>query len=361
MVYLRRIFIIEIKAVRVYYIKTKILGGFVVDYNKELVFEVNHQQIIQALFGRHDQFKKMIERETKVLLMPTDSGLKLNGDEKRVEAVEELISNLVVLIEQKKHLSKQDLNYQIQMMRENGHKDLTKQLDEILCVTYKGKPIKPKTMGQKQYIDRMHKNDIVFGIGPAGTGKTYLAVAKAISAFKKGEVNKIIITRPAVEAGENLGFLPGDLQDKIGPYLRPINDALYDILGPEALMGFQEKGAIEIAPLAYMRGRTLDAAYVILDEAQNTTKEQMKMFLTRLGYGSRAIITGDITQVDLPRGKKSGLIDALRILEGIKGIEISHFSKVDVVRHPLVQRVIEAYEISEKNQNKHEKKHNNRR
>lgn len=331
------------------------------DYNKEMLFEDDHQQIIQALFGRHDQFKKMIEKETKVLLIPTDNGLKLKGDKKAVEAVEELVSNLTVLIEQKKHLSKQDLNYQIQMMKEYDHKDLTKRLDEVLCVTYKGKPIKPKTIGQKEYIDSMNSNDIVFGIGPAGTGKTYLAVAKAVSAFKKGEVNKIIITRPAVEAGESLGFLPGDLQDKIGPYLRPINDALYDILGPEALMGFQEKGAIEIAPLAYMRGRTLDAAYVVLDEAQNTTKEQMKMFLTRLGYGSKAIITGDITQVDLPRGKKSGLIDALKILEGIKGIKISRFSKVDVVRHPLVQRVIAAYEDSEKRQNKHDKKHHDNR
>lgn len=230
-------------------------------------------------------------------------------------------------------------------MLERENKDVVRALlDEVIVTTAQGKPIKPKTLGQKSYVDKVLNNDIVFGIGPAGTGKTYLAVALAIRAFKKGEVNRIILTRPAVEAGESLGFLPGDLQDKVDPYLRPLYDGLFEILGFETYEKLVEKGAIEIAPLAYMRGRTLDNSFVILDEAQNTTYEQMKMFLTRLGYGSKAIITGDKTQVDLPRGKSSGLRSASHILKNVKGIEFMNFTSIDVVRHPLVQRIIDAYD-----------------
>ena len=230
-------------------------------------------------------------------------------------------------------------------MLERENKDVVRALlDEVIVTTAQGKPIKPKTLGQKSYVDKVLNNDIVFGIGPAGTGKTYLAVALAIRAFKKGEVNRIRLTRPAVEAGESLGFLPGDLQDKVDPYLRPLYDGLFEILGFETYEKLVEKGAIEIAPLAYMRGRTLDNSFVILDEAQNTTYEQMKMFLTRLGYGSKAIITGDKTQVDLPRGKSSGLRSASHILKNVKGIEFMNFTSIDVVRHPLVQRIIDAYD-----------------
>lgn len=230
-------------------------------------------------------------------------------------------------------------------MLERENKDVVKALlDQVIVTTVAGKPIKPKTLGQKSYIEKILSNDIVFGIGPAGTGKTYLAVAMAVRAFKNNEVNRIILTRPAVEAGESLGFLPGDLQDKVDPYLRPLYDGLFEILGFETYQALVEKGIIEVAPLAYMRGRTLDNSFVILDEAQNTTYEQMKMFLTRLGYGSKAIITGDKTQVDLPRGRKSGLVSASQILKNVQGIDFLNFSSIDVVRHPLVQRIIDAYE-----------------
>ncbi len=243
-------------------------------------------------------------------------------------------------------------------MLERENKDVIKQaLDDAVISTATGKAIKPKTLGQQAYIEKIKNNDVVFGIGPAGTGKTYLAVAMAVRSFKQGEVNRIILTRPAVEAGESLGFLPGDLQDKVDPYLRPLYDGLFEILGFESYQGLVEKGLIEVAPLAYMRGRTLDNAFVILDEAQNTTSEQMKMFLTRLGYGSKAIITGDKTQVDLPRGKNSGLRTAERILKDVKGIEFQNFTSVDVVRHPLVQRIIDAYDKEDaKNEAQREEK-----
>ena len=239
------------------------------------------------------------------------------------------------------------------LVREN--KDVIKSsLDQVIVTTANGKPIKPKTLGQKSYVSMIENNDVVFGIGPAGTGKTYLAVAMAIRAFKNNEVNRIILTRPAVEAGESLGFLPGDLQDKVDPYLRPLYDALFEIFGFETYQNLVEKGVIEVAPLAYMRGRTLDNSFVILDEAQNTTFEQMKMFLTRLGYGSKAIITGDITQIDLPRGKNSGLKSASSILRNVRGIEFMEFTAIDVVRHPLVQRIIEAYDKADKEKEKNE-------
>lgn len=305
---------------------------------------------IHELFGIHDENIRFIENELSVSILNRDNTLRIVGKREDIEWAEKLISNLLKIIDKNGKLTKQDLNYNIQMIKDNPKASVEDLLNEVLCMTHRGKPIKPKTLGQLRYMEALERNDIVFGVGPAGTGKTYLAVAKAVSALKKGQVNKLIITRPAVEAGESLGFLPGDLQDKIDPYLRPINDALFDILGAEQFMSLKEKGIIEIAPLAYMRGRTLDAAYVILDEAQNTTKEQMKMFLTRIGYGSKAIITGDITQVDLPRGKKSGLVQAINILKGIKGITFIQFEKQDVVRHRLVQQIIEAYEKIEKNE-----------
>lgn len=274
--------------------------------------------------------------------------MQIKGDSPNVTLTKILIQALLDEIDRNKEIEFQKLKYDIDMIqREN--KDIIKQsLDEVIVTTADGKPIKPKTLGQKSYIEKINNNDVVFGIGPAGTGKTYLAVAMAVKAFKNGDVNRIILTRPAVEAGESLGFLPGDLQDKVDPYLRPLYDGLFDILGFETYQNLVEKGLIEVAPLAYMRGRTLDNSFVILDEAQNTTHEQMKMFLTRLGYGSKAIITGDKTQVDLPRGKKSGIRSAENILFGVKGIEFMHFSSIDVVRHPLVQRIIDAYEKDEK-------------
>lgn len=244
-------------------------------------------------------------------------------------------------------MTKQEIIYAIQLVLEGQEDTLKELLNQTICITTAGKAIKPKTIGQKMYVNSIKANDIVFGIGPAGTGKTYLAMAMAITSFKNKEVNRIILTRPAVEAGESLGFLPGDLQEKVDPYLRPLYDSLYDILGAETYAKYMERGLIEVAPLAYMRGRTLDSSFVILDEAQNTTSEQMKMFLTRLGFGSKAIITGDITQIDLPKGKNSGLKQVTEILKDIKGIDFIYLTKKDVIRHQLVQKIIEAYDIYE--------------
>ena len=251
-------------------------------------------------------------------------------------------------------MTDQDLDYLLSNLEKIKQDNISKIKDYVICYNSKGKPLKPKTVNQRNYVEMINKNDIVFGIGPAGTGKTYLAMAMAINAFRNNEVDRIILTRPAVEAGESLGFLPGDLQEKIDPYLRPIYDAMFDILGYENFEKFKDRGLIEVAPLAYMRGRTLDNAYIILDEAQNTTNEQMKMFLTRIGYGSKAIVTGDITQVDLPRGKKSGLLVATNILRNIKGISFLEFEKTDVVRHPLVQKIIGAYENLENNRSNYD-------
>ena len=268
----------------------------------------------------------------------------MSGEGVNTEFAKELIIELLNEIDKNDSLEFQKIKYYADML-ERENKDVIKQaLDDAVIIAATGKPIKPKTLGQQSYIEKVKNNDVVFGIGPAGTGKTYLAVAMAVRAFKQGEVNRIILTRPAVEAGESLGFLPGDLQDKVDPYLRPLYDGLFEILGFETYQGLVEKGMIEVAPLAYMRGRTLDNAFVILDEAQNTTSEQMKMFLTRLGYGSKAIITGDKTQVDLPRGKNSGLKTAERILKNVNGLGFQNFSSIDVVRHPLVQRIIDAYD-----------------
>lgn len=310
----------------------------------EKIIEVNNHATINEIFGEFDENLEIIKRELNVDFVIRDNGLKIYGDDKAVDLGEKLFYNLVEIVQSYKRLEKQDLKYAIELVLEGNDHLLKDLLIEVVCVTATGKSIKPKTLGQKRYIDSIKHNDIVFGIGPAGTGKTYLAMAMAVQAFKNKEVNRIILTRPAVEAGENLGFLPGDLQDKVDPYLRPIYDALFEILGFEVYERYLEKGLIEVAPLAYMRGRTLDGAYVILDEAQNTSNEQMKMFLTRLGFGSKAIITGDITQIDLPKGKQSGLKSVIKVLDNVKGIDFIQFSKHDIVRHPLVQRIIEAYE-----------------
>ncbi len=310
----------------------------------EKTIEVSNHSTINEIFGEFDENLQIIKRELNVDIAVRDNAVKLFGDEAAVTLGERLLNNLVEIVQSYKRLEKQDLRYAIQLVLEGKDHLLKDLLKEVICVTATGKSIKPKTLGQKRYVDSIKHNDIVFGIGPAGTGKTYLAMAMAVQAFKNKEVNRIILTRPAVEAGENLGFLPGDLQEKVDPYLRPIYDALFEILGYEVYERYLEKGLIEVAPLAYMRGRTLDSAYVILDEAQNTSNEQMKMFLTRLGFGSKAIITGDITQVDLPKGKASGLKSVIKVLDNVKGIDFIHFSKHDIVRHPLVQRIIDAYE-----------------
>ncbi|SHH65393.1 phosphate starvation-inducible protein PhoH [Sporanaerobacter acetigenes DSM 13106] len=315
----------------------------------EKIIAIEDENVMFELFGKFDENIKIIESEFGVEILLRSGEIKIIGEEIPVMLVDRLIYKLIEIIKAQGKLAKQELMYTIQLIYEGKEEKVKELMDETICITASGKSIKPKTLGQKRYIDSMKNNDIVFGIGPAGTGKTYLAMAMAVNAFKNKEVNRIILTRPAVEAGENLGFLPGDLQEKVDPYLRPVYDALFDIMGFETYGKFVEKGLIEVAPLAYMRGRTLDSAYVILDEAQNTTNEQMKMFLTRLGFGSKAIITGDITQIDLPRGKSSGLKTVTKILSGINGIDFVYLTKLDIVRHPLVQKIIEAYDKYEKN------------
>lgn len=310
----------------------------------ERQISIEDNNLISELFGKYDENLKIIEEEFETELFLRDNMLVIVGDDSSTELVEKLIYKLIEIINSQQRLTKQELRYTIELVRKGKEEQLKELLNEVVCITASGKTIKPKTIGQKMYIDSIRNNDIVFGIGPAGTGKTYLAMAMAVTAFKNKEVNRIVLTRPAVEAGESLGFLPGDLQEKVDPYLRPIYDALFDILGGETYQKLIEKGLIEVAPLAYMRGRTLDSSYVILDEAQNTTNEQMKMFLTRLGFGSKAIITGDVTQIDLSKGKASGLITVSKILKDVKGIEFITLTKNDIVRHPLVQRIIEAYE-----------------
>ncbi|MBQ9915336.1 MAG: PhoH family protein [Clostridia bacterium] len=297
-----------------------------------------------SLFGEFDCHIKQVEKELSVSVSCRDAVLKILGGEEETELARKTIMAMIETLDRGDKLSEQGITYTI-MMAKSGQETSLKDLgNDCICITAKGKPIKSKTLGQKEYIRAMNENTVVFGIGPAGTGKTYLAVAKAVTAFRKKEVSRIIITRPAVEAGEKLGFLPGDLQNKVDPYLRPLHDALFEMIGMESYNNYVEKGVIEVAPLAYMRGRTLDNSYIILDEAQNTTPEQMKMFLTRIGFGSKAIITGDITQVDLPDGKKSGLKEAIKILSEVEDLAFCYFTHKDVVRHPLVQKIIQAYE-----------------
>ncbi len=301
------------------------------------------------LFGPNDQFLDIIEKNTNVQILTRNESILIQGDSEKASQVKELFDVLLKLVQKGYRLSERDIYYALDLMKEDLIAELLDVYDEKIFTTHKGKEIRVKTLGQKHYITSIRKKDIVFGIGPAGTGKTYLAVVMAVAALKQNQVKKIVLTRPAVEAGENLGFLPGDLQEKVDPYLRPIYDALYDLMGLEHTTKLMERGMIEIAPLAYMRGRTLDDSFVILDEAQNSTPEQMKMFLTRLGFGSKMVITGDITQVDLPTKVKSGLREAERILKGIRDIGFIYLSEHDVVRHQLVRKIIMAYEKDQVN------------
>lgn len=306
--------------------------------------ELDSIELAAAIFGNCDQNVKLLEKEFHVTAVCRGSLLKFTGEPKDVEAAVHAVDGMVTLMQNHTPLEEQTVRYCISLARGGEEKRLRELNDDFVAVTAKGRPIHPKTLGQKEYLSAIRANSITFGVGPAGTGKTYLAVAMAVKAFKSKDVSRIILTRPAVEAGEKLGFLPGDLQQKVDPYLRPLYDALYEIMGAENFMKNMEKGLIEVAPLAYMRGRTLDNAFIVLDEAQNTTPEQMKMFLTRIGYGSKAVITGDVTQIDLTEGKRSGLTEATRILSGIEGIGQITLTNKDVVRHPLVQKIILAYE-----------------
>ena len=296
------------------------------------------------LFGSFDAHAKRIEKEFGVAISCRDSQVKITGEEPGVSQAYRTAESLLRLIEKGETLSDQSVGYCMDMVRENNEAQMAPLAGDCICITAKGKPVKPKTVGQKAYCENIKKNTVTIGVGPAGTGKTYLAVAMAVTAFRAQQVSRIILTRPAVEAGEKLGFLPGDLQQKVDPYLRPLYDALFDMLGAETYQRYVERGSIEVAPLAYMRGRTLDDSFVILDEAQNTTCEQMKMFLTRLGFNSKMVITGDIPQIDLPDGKRSGLRDAMRVLKNVDDIAIFRFTEKDVVRHRLVQDIIRAYE-----------------
>lgn len=310
----------------------------------ERTIGVDSMDIMASLFGSYDENVNLIQREYNVVVLGRGEDIKITGDEQGVFNACEAINGLITMLNNGEKLNEQTIRYVFALVREGRQYELNNLSDDGICVTITGKMIKPKTLGQKKYVDYIRKNTIVLGIGPAGTGKTYLAVAMAVKAFKAHEVEKIILTRPAVEAGEKLGFLPGDLQNKVDPYLRPLYDALFEMLGPESFARQQERGCIEVAPLAYMRGRTLDNAFIILDEAQNTTNEQMKMFLTRLGFNSKIVITGDITQIDLPDNRKSGLIQAMNVLRDVDDIKINRFSDKDVVRHKLVQDIILAYE-----------------
>ncbi len=313
-------------------------------------FEAMEQAV--SLFGSFDENIKIIEKEFNVSIISRGSSIKIVGDGENVSYAQRAISSMLSLINKGEALTQQNVRYALSLVKEGKEEKLSSIASDTICITAKGKPIKPKTLGQKKYCEAIENNTITFGIGPAGTGKTYLAVAMAVTAFRAKEVDKIILTRPAVEAGEKLGFLPGDLQSKVDPYLRPLYDALFDMFGAESFQKYQERGSIEVAPLAYMRGRTLDDSFIILDEAQNTTPEQMKMFLTRLGFNSKMVITGDITQIDLPDGKKSGLKKVMRILKNVDDIEMCKFSQRDVVRHKLVQDIIKAYEKYESEEKK---------
>ena len=312
----------------------------------EKVIEFDAIDKIISIFGEYDKNVNMISNEFGVNVLARGEAIKITGPQEGVLLAQKVIENLMVLLDKGEMLNDQSVSYAIESVKD-GIDPAALYGSDCVCITAKGKPVKSKTIGQKNYVDAIKNNTITFGIGPAGTGKTYLAVAMAVKAFKNKEVTRIILTRPAVEAGEKLGFLPGDLQNKVDPYLRPLYDALYEMFGMENFARLSEKGAIEVAPLAYMRGRTLDDSFIILDEAQNTTPEQMKMFLTRIGFNSRAIVTGDITQIDLPDGKKSGLRDVIHVLKNIEDIAFCYFTERDVVRHRLVQKIIKAYEKRE--------------
>ena len=313
------------------------------------------------IFGQFDAYAKKIERTLHVTLIARDGDVKILGEAIRVSQAKRVLDQLTALSKRGNTITEQNVDYAISLVFEDNEKELVEIDKDIICHTLQGKPIKPKTIGQKKYVDAIRKQMITFGLGPAGTGKTYLAMAMAITAFKNNEVGRIILTRPAIEAGEKLGFLPGDLQSKIDPYLRPLYDALYQIMGAEAFIKNSEKGLIEVAPLAYMRGRTLDNAFIILDEAQNTTPAQMKMFLTRIGFGSKVVITGDATQKDLPSGMISGLDVATKVVKNIEDISICNLTSKDVVRHPLVQKIVKAYEEYEHKNEQKKARTNDRR
>jgi len=314
----------------------------------ERIVNADRVEDLIAVFGSFDENIKRIEEHLGVKIVNRGTDLKISGEAEAVDKAARTLEGLLALAAKGEVIDEQRVRYLITLVSEGNDALVSKMAKDVVCITAKGKPIKAKTVGQQEYMKAIAKNTITLGVGPAGTGKTYLAVAAAVAAFRERTVNRIILTRPAVEAGERLGFLPGDLQTKVDPYLRPLYDALYDMLGPETFQKYQERGSIEVAPLAYMRGRTLDDSFIILDEAQNTTKEQMKMFLTRLGFGSKIVITGDVTQIDLPGDKTSGLKDAIRVLENVKDIAICRLTSADVVRHALVQQIINAYEKAEK-------------
>ena len=313
----------------------------------ERIVNAERVEDLIAVFGSFDENIKRIEEALGVQIVNRGDELKVSGDEEAADKAVRTLEGLLTLASKGETIDEQRVRYLITLVQEGNDEQVQKMAKDVVCITAKGKPIKAKTVGQQNYMKSIQKNTITLGVGPAGTGKTYLAVAAAVAAFRERSVNRIILTRPAVEAGERLGFLPGDLQNKVDPYLRPLYDALFDMLGAETFQKYQERGSIEVAPLAYMRGRTLDDSFIILDEAQNTTREQMKMFLTRLGFGSKIVITGDVTQIDLPDEKVSGLKDAVQVLDGVKDIAICRLTSADVVRHALVQQIINAYEKAE--------------
>ena len=326
----------------------------------EQVINVDRMEQAVSLFGSFDENIKLLEKTFNVKIHSRGSDIKVTGEAEDVAKGIKAINGLLMLINRGEVLNEQNVRYVISLVGDGNEDKLSTMSNDCICITSKGKPIKPKTLGQKKYVEAIKQNTIVLGVGPAGTGKTYLAVAMAVNAFRAKEVNRIILTRPAVEAGEKLGFLPGDLQSKVDPYLRPLYDALFDMLGAENFQKYQERGNIEVAPLAYMRGRTLDDSFIILDEAQNTTPEQMKMFLTRMGFNSKVVVTGDVTQIDLPDGKKSGLVEVTKVLKNIEQIDIVHFSEKDVVRHKLVQDIIKAYEKYEEAKKRNVKGNHNK-
>ena len=314
----------------------------------ERTVNVERVEDLISVFGSFDENINRIEDSLGVSIVNRGTYLKISGDPEAADKAVRTLEGLLSLAAKGETIDEQRVRYLITLVKEGNDAQVAQMAKDVVCITAKGKPIKAKTVGQQHYMKAIMKNTVTIGVGPAGTGKTYLAVAAAVAAFRERTINRIILTRPAVEAGERLGFLPGDLQNKVDPYLRPLYAALYDMLGPETFQKYQERGSIEVAPLAYMRGRTLDDSFIILDEAQNTTKEQMKMFLTRLGFGSKVVITGDVTQIDLPSDKTSGLKDALRVLDGVKDIAICRLTSADVVRHALVQEIINAYERAER-------------
>ncbi len=314
----------------------------------EMLVSVDRVEDLISVFGSFDENMKRIEEAFGVNIINRGNELKVSGETESAAQAVRALEGLLSLAAKGETIDEQRVRYLITLVQEGKDEQVSQIAKDVVCITAKGKPIKAKTVGQQQYMKAIMKNTVTLGVGPAGTGKTYLAVAAAVAAFRERTVNRIILTRPAVEAGERLGFLPGDLQNKVDPYLRPLYDALYDMLGAETFQKYQERGSIEVAPLAYMRGRTLDDSFIILDEAQNTTREQMKMFLTRLGFGSKIVITGDTTQIDLPGDKVSGLKDAIRVLDGVKDITICRLTSADVVRHALVQDIINAYEKADK-------------